>query len=96
MVARFAIPEGVGRAMISLAIGSLSHVLSDLVTHANCLLFWPGPEPDLFPAWWSHAWTHVALPIYREPYPIAPHWVSWLLFTVGGAISFWWCVRPRK
>lgn len=85
-----------GRMIVSLAIGSLSHVLSDLVTHANCLLFWPGPEPDLFPAWWSHAWTHVALPMYREPYPIAPHWVSWLLFTIGGAFSFWWCVRAQR
>ncbi len=79
--------------LLSLAIGSLSHVASDLVTHANCLLFWPGPEPDLFPSWWSRAWTHVALPIYKEPYPIAPHWISWLLFTIGGAVSFVICVR---
>lgn len=82
-----------GRMLLSLALGSLSHVFSDLVTHANCLLFWPGPEPDIFPAWWSRAWTHVALPIYDEPYPIAPHWVSWALFTIGGAIAFVWCVR---
>ena len=79
--------------MLSLAIGSLSHVASDLVTHANCLLFWPGPEPDLFPAFWSRAWTTVSLPIYREPYPIAPHWVSWLVFTIGGAALFGWCLK---
>ncbi len=84
------------RMLASLAIGSLSHVASDFVTHANCLLFWPFAEPDPFPAWWKHAWTTVSMPWYREPYPIAPHWVSWALVTVLGAVSFFWCVFSGK
>jgi hypothetical protein len=86
----------IARATASMAIGSLSHVASDFVTHANLLLLWPWYENDrFFPAWWSHAWTAVNVPVYREPYPIAPHTVVWAVLSIVGAVLFTVCVRRR-
>ena len=46
-------------------------------------------------AWWYHAWGSIPLPVYREPYPLAPRTVAWLVLTVAGAWLFVRCLRPR-
>lgn len=84
------------RGALSVGIGALSHVVFDLVTHANCLLFWPWYEgADLFPAWWSRAWAGIPLFFYREPYPVAPHFLVWVALTTLGAWMFVRHVRRR-
>jgi LexA-binding, inner membrane-associated putative hydrolase len=84
----------VRRAALSVAIGALSHVIFDLVTHANFLLFLPWSDGrGVFPEWWSHAWTTIPLLVYREPYPIAPHTIVWGVLSVVGAVLFFRCVR---
>ena len=90
-------PPSPGRASASLGIGALSHVLSDLVTHCHFWLFWPWyTGDDVFPAWWCHAWAKVPLPIYREPYPLAPHTIAWFVVSLLGAILFVRCLRPAR
>lgn len=78
-----------GRALFSGAIGALSHVVTDLVSHDNFILLWPWYESDdAFPRWWSEPWTKVSLPFYREPYPIAPPFVVWCVLNVAGIALF--------
>lgn len=84
------------QASWSVAIGALSHLASDLLTHGGFPLLWPWYRNDrLFPSWWYHAWGHVPLPGYRDPYPIAPHTISWVVFSIVGAWLFFVCLRPR-
>jgi hypothetical protein len=87
-------PSTIGRACISIGLGSLSHVLFDLVTHGNLRLLWPWYANDhAFPSWWYHTWGEIPLPFYREPYPFAPHTVAWILLTIIGAVLFVRCLR---
>ena len=93
-------PQGGARSLareaLSVLAGALSHLLFDLVTHGNSLLLFPWYQDDrLFPSWWYHAWGAIPLPVYRRPYPIAPHTVSWLLLSAAGAALFFRCLRPR-
>jgi uncharacterized protein DUF4184 len=85
------------RAALSVAIGALSHVLFDLVTHGRLLLFWPWHQDDrVFPEWWYQTWGSIPLLVYREPYPLAPHTLSWILLSILGAVLFVRCLRrPR-
>ncbi|MBI3817930.1 MAG: DUF4184 family protein [Planctomycetes bacterium] len=83
------------RAAASIAIGAFSHVSFDLVTHGNFLLFWPWYLNNrAFPSWWYHTWTAIPLPVYREPYPVAPHTIAWTLFSILGVWLFFRCMRP--
>jgi Domain of unknown function (DUF4184) len=85
------------RAAASLAIGALSHVAFDLVTHGNMVLFWPWYRNDhAFPSWWYHTWARVPLLVYAEPYPIAPHTLSWVAFSILGAWLFFRCLRAPR
>jgi len=85
---------GCARAGLSVAMGALSHVALDLITHGNFLLFWPWYRDDhAFPAWWYHAWGSIPLPVYREPYPLAPHTIAWITLTILGAVLFVRCLR---
>lgn len=78
-----------GRAAIAVAIGALSHLLFDFVTHGNFRFLWPWCANDhLFPSWWYHSWGGIPLPVYREPYPIAPHTIAWFVLTIVGAVLF--------
>lgn len=89
---RVRVPARLGLA--SAAIGALSHVLFDLVTHGNFLLLWPWYANDrLFPSWWYHAWGSLPLPVYDEPYPLAPHTVAWVVLSLLGAWLFIRLVR---
>jgi len=82
------------RAGASVLLGALSHLAMDLVSHGNFLLLWPWYRDDsLFADWWYHAWGAIPLPVYREPYPIAPHTIAWLVLTVLGAWLFVRCLR---
>jgi len=85
---------GLGRAASSVGLGALSHLLFDLVSHGSFPWLWPWfQDVHVFPAWWYHAWTHVPLPVYRQPYPVAPHTIAWCLLTVLGAVLFVRCLR---
>jgi hypothetical protein len=89
--------RGLGRAACSVAIGAFSHLVTDLVTHGGFPWLWPWYRNDrLFPSWWYHAWGSVPLPGYRDPYPIAPHTISWVILSVAGAWLFVVCLRPRN
>ena len=86
--------SGLARQSLSVAIGALSHVLFDLVTHGNFLLLWPWYVNDrAFPSWWYHVWAEIPIPVYREPYPLAPHTIAWLVLTMVGAVLFVRCTR---
>jgi len=88
---------GLARECISAGLGGLSHVAFDLPTHAKFMLLWPFFVPDrIFPSWWCSAWGSISLPTYREPYPLAPHTVAWVLLSVLGAVLFVRCLRPRR
>lgn len=77
------------RASWSVGIGALSHVVFDLVTHGNFRLLWPWYTNDhAFPSWWYHRWGSIPLPVYKEPYPFAPHTIAWFALTVLGAVMF--------
>jgi hypothetical protein len=85
------------RVLWSVALGALSHVAFDLPTHAGCKLLWPWyVNDDLFPDWWCHRWAEIPLLVYREPYPLAPHTLSWLVLTLLGAWLFMRCLWPRQ
>jgi uncharacterized protein DUF4184 len=87
---------GILREGSSVGIGALSHLAFDLITHGNFLLLWPWHESrSLFPSWWYHSWGAVPLPVYRDPYPIAPHTIAWLVLTVIGAWLFFRCLREK-
>lgn len=78
-----------GRASLSVAIGALSHVVFDLVTHGNFRLLWPWyTDAHAFPSWWYHQWGSIPLPVYSEPYPFAPHTIAWCVLTVLGVVMF--------
>ncbi|HVE39279.1 MAG TPA: DUF4184 family protein [Planctomycetota bacterium] len=80
---------GLFRDAGSVLVGSLSHIVFDFFTHGNFLALFPWYEKkDLFPAWWYHEFGRFPVPLYREPYPIATHFLVWLAFTVLGAIVF--------
>ena len=40
-----------------------------------------------------HTWARVPLLVYRDPYPIAPHTIAWLVLSIVGA---WLFVRELK
>ena len=80
--------ERLRREALSAWIGALSHVLLDMLTHERSRLLWPfTTDPDWLGSWWSGAWVHVSGPGYPE-YPIGPHFVAWLVLSVGGALMF--------
>jgi hypothetical protein len=88
--------SGTLRASVSIAAGALSHVVFDLLTHANFLLLWPWYRNDhAFPEWWSRPWTRIELPFYREPYPIAPHTIAWFGMSILGVVLFVRYLRRR-
>ena len=85
---------GRSRAAVSVAVGAFSHLLFDFVSHGGCRFLWPWYVNDrLFPSWWYHRWGGIPLPIYREPYPFAPHTVMWIVLTVVVAVLFVRCLR---
>ena len=85
---------GLFREIVSAAIGALSHVASDLISHRRFLVLWPFcHDSRIFPSWWYHAWGSIPLPLYREPYPLAPHTVVWCALTVLGVVLFVRCLR---
>jgi hypothetical protein len=87
-------PSGWGvlrTASISLIVGAASHVAFDCVSHERCYWLYPWrPARQCFPSWWYAAWFTVCVPLYREPYPFAPHTVVWCALSVIGAVLFYW------
>ncbi len=89
-------PVTTWRASVSVGLGALSHVVFDLMTHANFPLLLPWyRNDDIFPAWWSAPWAKIPLFVYREPYPLAPHTIVWGALTIVGAVMFFRCLLPR-
>jgi hypothetical protein len=84
------------RECLSIGIGSLSHIAFDLPTHAKFMLLWPFHVPEgVFPSWWCRQWGTINLPTYRDPYPLAPHTVAWVILSAIGAALFIRCLRAR-
>lgn len=82
-------PPGLGWKAASVGIGALSHVAFDFVSHGNFLVLWPFVgDRHLFPAWFYVPYRSVKLPIYREPYPLAPHFVVWVFLSIAGIVLF--------
>lgn len=82
---------------LSLLVGAASHDVFDLITHGSFPLFLPWrDDASFFPDWWTHAWTSVDLFVYDEPYPIAPHFVSWAVFSALGVGLFIRAVRAPR
>lgn len=93
-----AAPAGFGCVTLSLAVGALSHLAFDFVSHGNFLWSWPWhTDEHWFPAWWYRSWAAIPLPGYREPYPFAPHTVVWVLLSGAGIWLFLRALRrgPR-
>ena len=87
---------GAGREALSVLIGAASHIAFDFVTHGNFWLLWPWLDnPRVFPEWWYYTWMTFRCPPYREPIRVAPHFISWLLFSIAGVVLFFRCLRPR-
>jgi hypothetical protein len=88
------VPAGLARPTLSVAVGDLSLLAFDLVTHGNFLLLWPWYVNDrAFPSWWYHSWGSIPLPGYRDPYPFAPFTITWILLTLVGIVLFLLCLR---
>ncbi len=89
-------PHSLASRSLSLLVGAASHDFFDLITHANFPLLLPWrDDASFFPAWWTHAWTSVDVLVYEEPYPIAPHFLSWAVFSVLGVLLFIRAVSRR-
>lgn len=87
-------PHSFASRSLALLIGAASHDFFDLITHANFPLLLPWrDDASFFPAFWTHSWTAVDLFVYDEPYPIAPHFVSWAICSVLGVVLFIRAVR---
>lgn len=70
----------------SVAVGALSHLVFDFVSHGNFLWLYPWYQDEaFFPASWYRRWTEVHLPFYEKPYPIGPHFAVWAALSVMGA-----------
>lgn len=84
------------REVLSAWVGAVSHVIADMVTHEHSRLLWPfANDPYWLGKWWSSAWGHVSAPGYPD-YPIGPHFVAWVVLSIGGAVLFFaWPPRPR-
>jgi len=88
--------EQVTAGLLSVALGALSHVVFDFVSHENVLWFTPFWEPRerVFPAFWYARWFEVRLPGYAEPHPIGTHFAIWIVLSVVGAWLFF--RRPNR
>jgi hypothetical protein len=92
-----AAPTTLARASVSLLVGALSHVFFDLITHCHFWVLWPFDVSDeVFPAWWCRAWTTIPLPVYRQPYPLAPHTIVWAIVSLLGIYLFFRCLKPKR
>jgi len=89
-------PSWLRTEVFSAWVGAISHVIADMITHEHSRLLWPfAIDPHWLGSWWSSAWTHVSAPGYPD-YPIGPHFVAWVLLTIGGAVAFFrWPPRRR-
>ncbi|MFQ5503889.1 MAG: metal-dependent hydrolase [Planctomycetota bacterium] len=82
---------------LSVGLGALSHLVTDLVTHRKLLLLWPWYRHEHpFPSWWYHEWGGIPLLVYPEPYPIAPHTLAWCVLTALGIWLFVRCLRRSR
>lgn len=74
------------RVTASMALGAFSHLFFDLISHAQFHWLYPWfTNARIFPGWWYTAWFHVPLPLYKNAYPIGPHFVVWISLGVLGA-----------
>lgn len=75
------------RGVLSMGLGTFSHLLVDLVSHGGFVWLYPWvPKISIFPAWWYVTWTEVDLPGYKENYPIGPHFLVWILLGLLGIV----------
>lgn len=86
-----------GCAVLSLGIGTFSHLLVDFISHGNFMWFYPWYEdPNFFPSWWYKKWFEIPLPGYKHPYPAGPHLLVWTILGLLGIIMFFWPLMRRR
>lgn len=75
---------------LSVWIGAFSHLLFDFFSHTRCLWLYPWFVPQhVFPTWWTVRWFELPLPGYKNPYPIGPHALVWILLNLLGILAFY-------
>ena len=80
----------------SMAVGTLSHIATDLVSHREFQLLWPWyGNADIWPAWWTVEWWRAPVPLYTNGYSIGPHFAMWMLLNVVGALVLLWPVLRK-
>ncbi len=80
-----AFPRGWRFILWSLGVGGFSHLCFDLISHGGFPWLMPWvPKLSIFPKWWYTAWTHIALPGYKDSYVIGPHFVVWISLSFLG------------
>lgn len=86
-----------GFVLISLWVGTFSHLFFDLVSHGGFRWFYPWHKNiRLFPDWWYARWLEISPPGYIK-YPIGPHFMVWLFLSILGLIMlFWPWIRPNR
>jgi len=56
----------------------------------GCLWLYPWFIPHhVFPTWWTVRWFELPLPGYKNPYPIGPHALVWILLNLLGILAFY-------
>ena len=93
--------SSLGLVAASMAIGALSHLAFDLISHGNFPTLLPWVEGRrVFPDWWYTRWATFDLPgythFYRKPYALEPHSLVWGALSVVGAVWFVQCLRAPR
>ncbi|HOX37350.1 MAG TPA: DUF4184 family protein [Candidatus Brocadiia bacterium] len=74
---------------LSVFVGAFSHLFFDFISHGHFLWLYPWYENNaFFPSWWHAKWAELAVPGYRNPYPVGPHFMAWLFLAILGAVMF--------
>jgi len=71
----------------SMWIGAFSHVFFDFISHGGFPWFYPWfRKVRVFPDWWYVKWFEIPVFGYRDPYPMGPHLLVWIFFSVLGTV----------
>jgi hypothetical protein len=77
--------------IFSVAVGAISHLGFDLISHDVNILLYPWYEDvRWFPGWWYVPWYVIQPPLSMgPPYAVGIHTVIWLILTALGTFLFY-------